>query len=216
MNALPKFVRLWPTTIYHANLDPTGLINKQLLKDLEPHDYDDQGHKLCGNDDLHTDENLSYIYKLILEKSVEYLDSLGVCTDDFEYFVSKSWMTKMRYKQNNQPAHVHVNSHISFCYYIQTPENCDEFIAVRAGYTNSLNYAIKDLSKGHGPAYNFTPYPGMLFIFPSDMLHATEGFKPYNGWRIALCGDIIMTIKPDRKEDYLELQVNPDQWRKFD
>ena len=210
-----KYIRLWPTTIYHVNLDPTGLINKQLLKDLEPHDYQDLGVRLTSDDDLHTDENLSYIYKLILAEASEYLDSLGVFVQDFDLHVTKSWLTKMKYQQNNQPTHSHCNSHVSFCYYIQTPENCDDFLAVHPNHNNDLQIAIKDPSKGHGQAYKFKPYPGMLFIFPSDMLHATEGHQQYSEWRIALCGDIVMTVKTDRKTDYLEPQVNPAQWRKF-
>lgn len=200
-------------SIYHNHITSDGFSNEK-----------------TGHVALHHDNNLEDLYKFIIKCVKQYVETMNVDSNKFEYNVVKSFLNIIN--ENVNPAHNHKDAHISFVYYINIPNTftkCIRFYNYEnrhepySGFCkfNNINNVWNEFNSY---TWQFEPYEGQTIIFPSNLTHDTVGEIKgtetgindlnFNEKRITLVGDILLTYK-QLEPSPLGLQPIKN-WRTFD
>ena len=178
---------------------------------------------------LHHEEKLTDLYKFVSKSVKEYLDVCNVKTELFDVMVHKSWLNVG--KDSGNPRHNHMDSHMSFVYYVHTPyKNSIRFFADKNVYEPYDNFYTNYVKENQWNVFNsrswtFPPNDGVLFVFPAALSHEVDGplgnkfvvnsVNDLLQCRIAIAGDVMIVAKEVIKETYRVVQPY-NFWRKFD
>ena len=137
--------------------------------------------------------------------------------------ITKTWLSRSRATYENIKWHTHSTSHISFSYYLNTPQNSHTLKFANPHNTNSLfvglnNSDVKDgvaeRNELNASTFHLEPKEGSLILFPSSLDHSTQcKHNTFNGERLAIVGDITLVYKEDGSNDYSMGYINPKYWR---
>jgi|TARA_R100001460_G_scaffold66959_2_gene107265 uncharacterized protein (TIGR02466 family) len=121
---------------------------------------------------LHKDKYRKYL-DLIENKLNNFLSSIGVDTENFNFYITGSWGTKHQ-KGNYAPQHKHKNSLISGCLYLQTDEKSGDinFVNLQNNlFPSTFDVGIKNTNPLNAEVMTFTPNNSDLYFFPSHLQH---------------------------------------------
>lgn len=172
--------------------------------------YDKDGRFLTGEhygyNQVQHEPTFEEFYDYVAGCAKSYIMELNMELDNFYLALAKSWFSFC----DNQvivPPHSHADHHLSFIYYVNTPENCQSinFHDYRPNMNEPFHYGF-DQTLGEPPNckgsnryndnnYHFIPKEGELYIFPSKLIHSTTHMGDQKGIRQAIAGDFALIYK---------------------
>ena len=175
--------------------------------------------------DLHLNEDFQDFFKYVADVAKKYVNTI-VSEDVWELWLVKTW-----YSDFPVPLHDHADSHLSFVYYVNVPENCDQTLQFINPKTN-----LNDLTRGmflgeqnknvefdrnqyNCTAIEFPLKEGYLIVFPSRLQHVVKTSNDVHikqdasKSRISIAGDFVLTFKEPMPRGMGLQPIN--NWRKF-
>jgi len=209
--------------------EKNNLINEiRKMKDLSKNsDYKLKNASWTGDTQgfeyLHKNKVFDKLFDEIKKKIILYLEFLIVDKEQIDIFMSRSWATI----SNNKEAiakHQHLQSHISFAYYLKkNPEDANfilhdeikrnEFIpALFTSKTLQKEKVVKEPTYASAPRINLEVKEDDIVIFPSKTPHGTDQTLN-NNERISISGDVIFLAKNSNLLEHLTPSF--ENWKKL-
>lgn len=176
-----------------------------------------------NNEYLHKSKIFNELFLKINKKIQLYIDALGYKVENLNIYFQRSWATVSK-KSQHIAMHAHLQSHLSFAYYLSLPEGSGklEFHNERS-YNELINGSFskaelllnltKNLNEFNTPNLNFNIKENEIYFFPSKLKHRTtigNNSEP----RISLSSDIVVTLKEDMINTELGM-ADISNWTKF-
>ena len=151
---------------------------------------------------------------LNIKKKIEiYLDFLKVDKDQIETYIQRSWAT-ISVGSEIISKHQHLQSHLSFAYYLKKGLEDSNFIIHDDNKKNEFipglfgsktlvqKKLLKEISFATATRIALDVKEDDIVIFPSKTLHSTDQIKT-NSERISISGDVIFLAKNTNKIEHL-------------
>ncbi len=228
-----QIFNLFPLTIYKTKLGISEEARQFLIDEIYSHEkqskninYKNANSSWTGDTQgfeyLFLNKKFSKLFKSISLKIKEYTAIIGVLNDQVDFYYQRSWATISRKSESIKP-HKHLQSHISFAYYLQKDKNSGKIQFHNDKSHNEIAPGIftsLTLSKIVTPnIYNVSTVRldtdvDDIIIFPSKTMHSvlpsvSAGSKD----RISISADVSMIIKNSTNSETLLTPV--DKWMKF-
>ena len=224
---------IFPTTIYVGEM-----VNHQKYKeefdkvypqyDYEETSWDNTVSENLGKPFIHLEDNLDSLFYEIANHAKKYVCDVLEYKDIFNYVITKSWLSRARRPDNEIRWHFHSTSHISFVYYLSTPDNShplefqnnctrnDLFKAMNAEDEDTADRNIvKNYNPLNSPAFYMHPIEGTLVLFPSSLVHHTRFMGgDFKGERLGIVGDITLMLKEDQL-NFSMGYIDNKYWKKY-
>lgn len=234
-------VNIFPTTIYVGKMEDHDRHKEEFYKIYPKFDYPQEKinkqktlvtintiSENEGNPLIHLEDSVAPLFAEIARHTKTYYREVLRLKDVFDVVFTKSWISRSRESNHEIPWHIHSTSHISFIYYLNTPENSHilEFSNEYApnAFFKSLFFddpageeynIVEEYTEKNAEIFGLTPIEGNLVLFPSKIPHCTKSPSDnFNGERLAIVGDITLILK----EQYLKYSygyTNEKYWKKF-
>ena len=229
-----KIHNFFPLSVFQDQIqmsddEKNNLINEiRKMKDLSKNsDYKLKNASWTGDTQgfeyLHKNKVFDKLFDEIKKKIILYLEFLKVNKEQIDIFMSRSWATI----SNNKEAiakHQHLQSHISFAYYLKkNPEDANfilhdevkrnEFIpALFTSKTLQKEKVVTDPTYASAPRINLEVKEDDIVIFPSKTPHGTDQTLN-NNERISISGDVIFLAKNSNLLEHLTPSF--ENWKKL-
>jgi len=222
-----KVHEMFPLVIYQGDVDGHDEFKKNLedIKKYWFNGYEHESPEGSGRIFLHHNEKYINLFSVHLRKVFdEYFDVLNVDYNKLSYHVCKSWV--VYHKDDTTPPlspHNHNEANISFVYYLNTDETSDKFVVTQHPDKNvnqvcqgffdiadRLN-VITGFNRYNCNMYTITPKEGTCIVMPSETYHHTIKKQPRFNERVAIAGDVRVTLKPEHFR-YHQGCTHPSQW----
>ena len=230
-----KFVDLFPLSVFRDALQLDQESRSKLctaILQMEQHsgrpsetDSDSESAWLgdtSGFEFLFRDKAFVPLFALIAAAIKEYSKSLGLNNDALNFYFQRSWATVSR-EGERIFEHAHVQSHLSFAYYLQKPTDGGGIYFSVAEHPNEFAAGLFTLSKESAGVISepsartlnqmyVEPAEGEILIFPSKTLHSTAPNMTTTP-RISISADVVITLKDSSGHETLMPPV--DRWQAF-
>ena len=229
-----KIHNFFPLSVFQDQIqmsddEKNNLINEiRKMKDLSKNsDYKLKNASWTGDTQgfeyLHKNKVFDKLFDEIKKKIILYLEFLKVNKEQIDIFMSRSWATI----SNNKEAiakHQHLQSHISFAYYLKkNPEDANfilhdevkrnEFIpALFTSKTLQKEKVVTEPTYASAPRINLEVKEDDIVIFPSKTPHGTDQTLN-NNERISISGDVIFLAKNSNLLEHLTPSF--ENWKKL-
>ena len=176
-----------------------------------------------GFEYLHKNKVFDKLFDEIKKKIILYLNFLKVDQEQIDIFMQRSWATISNNKEVIRK-HQHLQSHISFAYYLKkNPEDANfilhdeikrnEFIpALFTSKTLQKEKVVKEPTYASAPRINLEVKEDDIVIFPSKTPHGTDQILN-NNERISISGDVIFLAKNSNLLEHLTPSF--ENWKKL-
>jgi uncharacterized protein (TIGR02466 family) len=205
-----------------------------LINDIRVMKSNSQNSDYQKNDASWTGDTQGYEYifnipkfeNLFLEikKKIEiYLDFLKIDKDQIEIYIQRSWAT-ISVSSEVISKHQHLQSHLSFAYYLKKNVEDSNFIIYDDDKKNEFipglfgsktliqKKLIKEISFSTATRIALDVKEDDIVIFPSKTPHSTDQIKT-NSERISISGDVIFVAKDTTNIEHL--MPNFKNWKKL-
>lgn len=163
-------------------------------------------------DFLHEDDSFRALFGSFAKPLYGYIDHLGVDPDKIDLYFTRSWATISKENQNI-PAHSHMQSHISFAYYLLKPQNSGGILFSHTSPPNEFspnlfnsqmfeNKILKTDNAFNAKAAYLDPDEGEILVFPSKTRHQTQENRTASA-RISISADIVVTLREQANVEFL-------------
>ena len=159
-----------------------------------------------------------------IKKKIEiYLDFLKVDKDQIETYIQRSWAT-ISVGSEVISKHQHLQSHLSFAYYLKKNIEDSNFIIHDDNKKNEFipglfgsktlvqKKLLKEVSFATATRIALDVKEDDIVIFPSKTLHSTDQIKT-NSERISISGDVVFLAKNTNNIEHL--MPNFKNWKKL-
>ncbi len=225
---------IFPTIIYRGEINCHKEFKKKYISDLcEYWHYSDdlpreelESPENSGKYFLHHNEKYKDFFECLVNNVRQYLKVLEIDESMLNVYVTKSWVNIHKEDLPNIKIHTHNCSDISFCYYLNTNDRSDKLCFHQKNNNNEVSEfmfettksgkynLLKKYNKYNCNNYVVSPIEGTVVLFPSSMMHSTMQLEERTSERIAICGDITLTLKKEViKCEYS--RMDPSMWRSF-
>lgn len=186
-------------------------------------------NELTGHLTMHHEKAFKPVFELATRAAETYMERLSVDPALYQFNLVKSWMNIVR--ERATPMHAHRDAHLSFVYYLNIPEDADMALVFEQDDYRHEPFAgcIKNAPPSewtwlNSYTWSFGPKEGVMFVFPSSMIHGTPSksgdpdsgiftLEDYRKHRVAVAGDFLLTYKGKQAKS---LGVQPiKNWRTF-
>ena len=179
---------------------------------------DTQGHEYIYNN-----PKFSNLFEEIKKKIHNYLDFLKIDQDQIETYIQRSWAT-ISVDSEVISKHQHLQSHLSFAYYLKKNKEDSNFIIYDDEKKNEFipglfgsrtlvqKKLIKQITLATASKVSLDVKEDDIVIFPSKTPHSTDQIKT-NAERISISGDIIFLAKDTNLIEHLT--PNFRNWKKL-
>ena len=227
-----KFTDLFPLSVYRDRL---GLETSQ-REALTQHILADEQRKptpaeqetawlgdTAGHEFLFDAPHYGGLFEKIGASVKDYAAGIGLQTDQLNFYFQRSWATVSRQGQRIFE-HAHLQSHISFAYYLQKPSDAGGIYFSVAEHPNELAEGLFTIAKssagilanrGNERSLNrryVEPEEDEIIIFPSKTLHSTAPNMTTTP-RISISADIVVTLRDSGGHETLMPPVQ--RWKRF-
>ncbi len=226
-----KFIDLFSLSVYRESLGIDPELRKSLssiILDNEartPAAADQESAWLgdtAGHEFLFQEDAFEPLFDVIGVSVRRYLNELGLDADRLQLYFQRSWATVSRAGQRIFE-HAHVQSHLSFAYYLQKPADGGGIYFSVAEHPNELAPELFTSTKeslGILTATNdrtinrkyVETVEDEILIFPSKTLHSTAP-NMTDQPRISISADIVLALKDSRGHETLMPAI--EHWRPF-
>jgi uncharacterized protein (TIGR02466 family) len=156
-----------------------------------------------GHEFLLKNSKFTKLEKLISEKIKLYTEMLDINSNKLDFYYQRSWATITKTDERIKP-HAHVQSNISFAYYLHKPKNSgdlrfnidpqNEFATGLFSGENIGLGLLKKVNLRNTSNADVNIHEDDIIIFPSKTRHSTipnQSEKP----RISISGDVTIMLK---------------------
>jgi len=174
-----------------------------------------------GNEFLFKNSEMAKLEKLISDKIKIYTEMLGISSDKLDFYYQRSWATVTR-KAERIKLHAHVQSNISFAYYLKKPENSGDLrfsaepqneIATGLFSGDHVNLGlIKKVNPRNIPNADIKIKENDIVVFPSKARHSTMP-NLTDEPRISISGDVTIMLKDSL--GYEKIMPHYNNWQLF-
>ena len=222
---------IFPTTIYVGEVTDHQTHKEEFYKVYHKFDYEDSDanstvSENTGRPFIHLEDNLDPLFNEIILHTKRYVMDVLQYKDIFEYVITKTWLSRTR-SQKEIPWHIHSTSHISFVYYLNMPPNAHKLKFLNPHNKNSFflgmslesryeeRTMVKEFNQLNSEEFYIHPPEGTVALFPSSIQHCTQCVdKSFNDERLAIVGDITLTLKEDQLQ-YSMGYIDQKYWKKY-
>ena len=222
-----KVHEVFPLIIYQGNVDGHDEFKKN-LEDIKKYWFNGYKYESPEGSErifLHHNEKYIDFFSVHIRKVFdEYFDSLNIDYNKLSYHICKSWV--VYHKDDTTPPmapHKHNEANISFVYYLNTDETSDKFVVTQHPDRNvnqvcqgffdvadELNL-MTGFNRYNCNMYTITPKEGTCIVMPSETYHQTIKNQPRVNERVAIAGDVRVTLKPEQFRHHQGC-THPSQW----
>jgi uncharacterized protein (TIGR02466 family) len=203
----------------------------QLINEILNHQKKNQQEKtnaawtgdVNNNEYLHNNKLFSALYEKINQVVIKYIKLIGYKTENINIYFQRSWATISNNSQNIF-LHAHLQSHLSFAYYLSFPEGSgklefhndrsfNEIVNGAFDKPELLKSITNNFNAFNAPNASVDVKENEIYIFPSKLKHKTKpgsNQKP----RISLSSDIIVTLNENMKSTEMGM-ADITHWKKF-
>ena len=229
-----KVHNFFPLSIIQDQIKLTDVEKIDLINDIRIMKDNSQNSEYKLNQASWTGDTQGYEYiydnpkfnNLFLEikKKIEiYLDFLKVDKDQIETYIQRSWAT-ISVGSEVISKHQHLQSHLSFAYYLKKSKEDSNFIIYDDEKKNEFipglfgsktlvqKKLIKEITFTTATRVSLDVKEDDIVIFPSKTSHSTDQIKT-NAERISVSGDIIFLAKNTNLIEHLT--PNFKNWKKL-
>jgi uncharacterized protein (TIGR02466 family) len=229
-----KVHNFFPLSILQDQIKLTDEEKIKLINDIRAMKSNSQNSDYQKNDASWTGDTQGYEYifnipkfeNLFLEvkKKIEiYLDFLKIDKDQIEIYIQRSWAT-ISDSSEVISKHQHLQSHLSFAYYLKKNVEDSNFIIYDDDKKNEFipglfgsktliqKKLIKEISFSTATKIALDVKEDDIVIFPSKTPHSTDQIKT-NSERISISGDVIFVAKDTTNIEHL--MPNFKNWKKL-
>ena len=179
---------------------------------------DTQGHEYIYNN-----PKFNNLFEEIKIKIYIYLDFLKIDQDQIETYIQRSWAT-ISVDSEIISKHQHLQSHLSFAYYLKKNKEDSNFIIYDDEKKNEFipglfgsrtlvqKKLVKQITLATATKISLDIKEDDIVIFPSKTPHSTDQIKT-NAERISISGDIIFLAKDTNSIEHLT--PNFRNWKKL-
>ena len=179
---------------------------------------DTQGHEYIYNN-----PKFNNLFEEIKKKIQIYLDLLKIDQDQIETYIQRSWAT-ISVGSEVISKHQHLQSHLSFSYYLKKSKEDSNFIIYDDEKKNEFipglfgsrtlvkKKLIKEVTLTTATRVSLEVKEDDIIIFPSKTPHSTDQING-NTERISISGDVIFLAKNTNLIEHLTPNFN--NWKKL-
>ena len=226
-----QLFNIFPTTVYVGEVTDHQTHKEEFYKVYHKFDYEDSDanstvSENTGRPFIHLEDNLDPLFNEIILHTKRYVMDVLQYKDIFEYVITKTWLSRTR-SQKEIPLHIHSTSHISFVYYLNMPPNAHKLKFLNPHNKNSFflgmslesryeeRTMVKEFNQLNSEEFYIHPPEGTVALFPSSIQHCTQCVdKSFNDERLAIVGDITLTLKEDQLQ-YSMGYIDQKYWKKY-
>ena len=226
-----QLFNIFPTTVYVGEVTDHQTHKEEFYKVYHKFDYEDSDanstvSENTGRPFIHLENNLDSLFNEIILHTKRYVMDVLQYKDIFEYVITKTWLSRTR-SQKEIPWHIHSTSHISFVYYLNMPPNAHKLKFLNPHNKNSFflgmslesryeeRTMVKEFNQLNSEEFYIHPPEGTVALFPSSIQHCTQCVdKSFNDERLAIVGDITLTLKEDQLQ-YSMGYIDQKYWKKY-
>lgn len=227
---MKKVHEVFPLIVYQTSLECHDKFKEKYLEDLKKYwfnGYKYESPEASSRIFVHLNDKYKEFFDSLKVAFDEYFEILGIKYDRLNYHIVKSWV--VYHKDDTTPPlafHKHNEANISFCYYLNTDDTSDKFIIsqVPDANRNQVCQGFFDVSDDYNIMtgfnryncnhYSITPKEGTVVIFPSETYHHTKKDKPRTSERVAIAGDVRVTLKSEYYKHHQGC-THPSQWKQL-
>jgi uncharacterized protein (TIGR02466 family) len=179
---------------------------------------DTQGYEYIFNN-----SKFDNLFLEIKKKIVIYLDFLKIDRNQIEIYIQRAWAT-ISVDSEVISKHQHLQSHLSFAYYLKKNERDSNFIIYDDDKKNEFipglfgsktlmqKKLMKEISFATATRIALDVKENDIVIFPSKTSHSTDQIKT-NAERISISGDVVFLAKNTNQIEHL--MPNFENWKKL-
>ena len=176
-----------------------------------------------GYEYIYNNPKFNNLFEEIKKKIQIYLDFLKIDQDQIETYIQRSWAT-ISVGSEVISKHQHLQSHLSFSYYLKKNKEDSNFIIYDDEKKNEFipglfgsrtlvkKKLIKEVTLTTATRVSLDVKEDDIVIFPSKTPHGTEQIKT-NDERISISGDVIFLAKDTNLIEHLTPNFN--NWKKL-
>ena len=221
---MDQVLNFFPLTILKKKINLTKETKTKMIeaifameKKSKNMDYKNQSSAWTGDTQgfeyIHNDQIFNEFFVEVKKAIIEYLKVLEVDHDQLDIFIQRSWATISREKENIA-LHKHLQSHLSFAYYLKKTETDANLLFIDETKHNEFlpglflspssnkKEIIKKRNIANSGAIVFEAKEDEIVIFPSKTSHQTQP-NVKNNDRISLSADIFIAAKNSENMEHL-------------
>ena len=176
-----------------------------------------------GFEYLHKNKVFDKLFDEIKKKIILYLNFLKVDQEQIDIFMQRSWATISNNKEVIRK-HQHLQSHISFAYYLKKNSQDANFVLFDEYKRNEfipglftsksldIKKIVKEITFSSAPRILMEVKEDDIVIFPSKTTHGTDQILN-NNERISISGDVTFLAKNTSLLEHLTPSFN--NWKKL-
>ncbi len=229
-----KVYNIFPLTIYQSKIGIEENEKKKLIsiiKDMKVNSKNIEYYNKVGSwtgdtqgfENLHHNPDFINFHKEVKKKIVEYLNVLNIDQNQLDIYVQRSWATISDGKEHIDK-HSHLQSHISFAYYLKKSKGDSKINFYDDKRHNELipglfesptanrRKILKKIDLHNSSSISIDPEEGDIVIFPSKTPHSTEP-NVLNSERISISADITLIAKDSELLEHLTPPIS--NWQKI-
>jgi uncharacterized protein (TIGR02466 family) len=211
-----KIVNLFPLSIIQEKILLDKDIKKEMIEEIEAMASKSKNKSYRAKDVswtgdtqgfeyLNKNEKFKELYVNIKKVVIKYLNHLKIDENVIDSYITRSWATVSYGKEQISP-HNHLQSHISFAYYLKKGLNDSNIVFIDHHYQNEIipgifrsptikeKGVIKEFNLLNAPFVDLNTQEDDIVVFPSKTFHKTQPNKMNDG-RISISGDIVCVLK---------------------
>ena len=221
---MSQIFNFFPLSVLKSKVDLSVQQKKKMLDEIfdmekksKNSEYKNQTSSWTGDTQgfeyIHKNSVFDDFFIEVKKKIVEYLESLQIDHEQLDIFVQRSWATISKDKENIA-LHKHLQSHLSFAYYLKKTETDanllfidetkhNEFLpGLFLSPTSNKRQIIKKRNVSNSAAIVFDAQEDEIVIFPSKTAHQTQP-NVNNNNRVSISADIFITTKNSENLEHL-------------
>lgn len=227
-----KFTDLFPLSVYRDRLGVDApqrhVLAQRILDDEQRKPTPPQQETAwlgdsAGHEFLFDVPEFGQLFAKIASAVKDYAAGIGLQSDRLNFYFQRSWATVSRQGQRIFE-HAHLQSHISFAYYLQKSADAGGIYFSVAQHPNELAEGLFTIQKssagiladgGNQRSLNrcyLEPEEDEIILFPSKTLHSTAPNMTTTP-RISISADIVITLRDSGGHETLMPPV--ERWKKF-
>ena len=184
----------FPTPIWWMDTNLNNDNIKQYCYNLK--ENDPVGRHISNNggwqsQEINLIDDLPELVQYIMEASQRTIYDYGYDPEKTKLFFGNAWVN-INQKDNTNQIHLHHGSYLSGVYYVNVTPNSGNIIFYRnfdQAYITSSFAKVVNNTAISGQTVSYTPKPGRLILFPSNLLHSVEASND-DGDRISIAFNI--------------------------
>ena len=230
----PKILNLFPLTIYQSKIEiPKSNKDEMINEILEMkkksknnssniHIRDSWTGDTQGYERLFVNKKFDVFFQEVSKHLKNYIEYFEIDKDKVDLYYQRAWATVSNSNENIK-VHTHMQSHISFAYYLKKSNADSQIIFVDKLKHNeflpglfdspSINTSkiFKKRNVKNVSGIDLNTEENDIVIFPSKSAHGTKANNE-NQNRISISADIICVSKDSKNLEHLVPPI--DQWQK--